>query len=209
MASVEQRRLERIARRVSYKLRQALEILHQELGWFNEEELENTPYRIAKYWVLELASNQCDSKEFKMFESGHDELIIVKGIHFSSLCSHHLMPFEGVVDVGYLPKEKVLGLSKIPRLVFACAAQPCLQEDLTERIVDTLLKAADPRFAIVRVEAKHSCCISRGAKARGSTMTTIAVRYDKEDELMKEGWRSLKHEFLSEVLSNNKIQGGV
>lgn len=203
MASAEQRRLERIARRVSYKLRQALDILHRELGWFNQEELENTPYRLAKYWVLELAAvnmNVDGQVELKTFDNAaYDELVIVKGIHFSSLCSHHLMPFDGVVDVGYLPSDRILGLSKIPRLVYQCASKPCLQEELTHEIVEKLMETVRPRFAIVRMEAKHSCCVHRGVKAHGSLMTTIAVRYDKTDQLMKEGWRSLKHEFLDEV----------
>ena len=114
---------------------------------------------------------------------GNDELIIVKDIEFFSLCEHHLLPFMGQVHVGYIPCDKIIGLSKIPRIVDMYSRRLQIQERLTSEICDCLTKALNASACGVVVEAKHLCCSSRGVMKQNAYMKTSALRgYFKSDE---------------------------
>lgn len=112
------------------------------------------------------------------FDAGHDELVLVRNIPFYSTCEHHLVPFHGEAHVAYLPNPdgRVTGLSKIARLVDACAKRPAVQERMTTMIVDALVSALAPRGALVVVEARHLCMEMRGVRKPGAVTVTSAVR---------------------------------
>jgi len=145
----------------------------------NREGLKKTPYRIAKSWLTELFTGYQEDPEDYMtqFEAeGYDELISVINIPFVSHCEHHVMPFTGTVDVGYIPNGRIVGLSKIPRLVNTYARRLQVQERLTSEIADAMELYLEPRGTIVVVKAVHSCMAMRGVKAVGSETVTSAVR---------------------------------
>ena len=114
---------------------------------------------------------------------GNDELIIVKDIEFFSLCEHHLLLFMGKVHVGYIPYDKLIGLSKIPRIVDMFSRRLQIQERLTSEICDSLVKVLNPIGCGVVVEAKHLCCAARGVMKQEAYMKTSALRrVFKEDK---------------------------
>ena len=114
---------------------------------------------------------------------GNDELIIVKDIEFFSLCEHHLLPFMGKVHVGYIPRNKIIGLSKIPRIVDMFSRRLQIQERLTSEICDCLVDHINASACGVVVEAKHLCCSSRGVMKQNAYMKTSALRgFFKSDE---------------------------
>ncbi len=106
---------------------------------------------------------------------GYDELVIARAIPFRTVCEHHLLPFAGVAHVGYLPAERILGLSKLARLVEHFAARPQTQERLTRQVADCLLERLRPRGAGVVLEAEHTCMTLRGVRATGATTITSAL----------------------------------
>jgi GTP cyclohydrolase I len=114
----------------------------------------------------------------KVFDAGHDELVLVRDIAVASMCEHHLVPFIGRAHVGYIPNQEgqVTGLSKLARLVDVVARRPNMQERLTSTIADTLVAALEPRGVVVVVEAEHLCMTMRGVRKPGSTTVTSAVR---------------------------------
>ena len=113
-----------------------------------------------------------------VFDEGHEEMVIVKGIEVASMCEHHLLPFHGVAHVGYIPNEmgQITGLSKLARLVDGYAKRPQVQERLTTQVADTLTARLQPRGVIVVVECEHLCMAMRGARKPGSKTVTSAVR---------------------------------
>ncbi len=111
-----------------------------------------------------------------VFDEDHDEMVVVKDIPFFSMCEHHLLPFHGKAHVAYLPSGKVLGLSKIARVVEAYAQRPQVQERLTSQIADLLMTELDALGVAVVMEASHSCMTMRGVKKAGSSMITSAMR---------------------------------
>lgn len=119
---------------------------------------------------------QEDPKEIlsRTFDEKSDEVVILRGIEFTSLCRHHLLPFSGTADVGYLPGEtgKVVGLSKLARLVDCFARRLQLQERMTRQIAESLMGHLNARGAAVVVRAKHSCMACRGVKKASATMVT-------------------------------------
>lgn len=143
---------------------------------------EETPDRVARMWEDELLSGyREDHKDlFKVFDSdGNDQLVLVKDIPFFSLCEHHMIPFYGVAHLGYIPKEKVLGLSKMARLVEVFARRLQIQERMTVEIADALEKGLEPtRGVMVVLEARHLCLEMRGVSKTGATTITSAVRGD-------------------------------
>ena len=155
---------------------------------FNDEEIQNTPRRyqgFLKEW------EQNDNLKFTVFENpGYDQLIILKDIDFSSLCSHHVLPFHGKAHVGYLPGEKICGISKLARVVDKFASRPQIQEKMTNEIADFIEEHLHPRGCMVVVEAGHDCMRIRGVKKPASTMVTSAVR----GEFLRTP--SLKDEFM-------------
>src|SRR5215469_5280744 len=106
---------------------------------------------------------------------GYDELVIARAIPFRTVCEHHLLPFSGVAHVGYVPGERILGLSKLARLVEHFAARPQTQERLTRQVADCLAERLRPRGAGVVLEAEHSCMTLRGVRATGATTMTSAL----------------------------------
>jgi len=155
---------------------------------FNEEEIQNTPGRYQGF-LNEWEKN--DNLKFTTFENpGYDQLIILKDIDFSSLCSHHVLPFHGRAHVGYLPGEKICGISKLARVVDKFASRPQIQEKMTNEIADFLENNLKPRGCIVVIEAGHDCMRIRGVKKPASCMITSAVRGEFHRN------PSLKDEFL-------------
>jgi GTP cyclohydrolase I len=142
------------------------------------EGLLGTPERVARMYAELFEGLRIDPKALLSvgFEVGHDEMVILKGIPFYSVCEHHFMPFHGVVAVGYVPDGRVVGLSKLARLVDAYARRPQIQEQLTSQIADTLMEALQPDGVAVVIEAEHLCMTARGAKKPGSRMVTSATR---------------------------------
>lgn len=152
---------------------------------FNDEELKNTPKRherFLKEWLE--GSNDFN---FTTFDNcGVNNMIIVKDITFYSLCSHHLLPFFGSVEVGYIPNEKICGLSKIARVVDKISHKPQLQERMTEEIADFLFKNLNPKGVIVIVSGEHLCMSMRGIKKPGHKTITSSVRGCFNDLNVKE-----------------------
>lgn len=108
-------------------------------------------------------------------DEGYDELVLARDIPFRTVCEHHLLPFSGVAHVGYLPRDQILGLSKLARLVGHFAARPQTQERLTRQVADSLVTHLSPRGVGVVLEAEHSCMTLRGARAIGAKTVTSAM----------------------------------
>ncbi len=143
--------------------------------------LLRTPYRVAKMYaeLLEGYSQDVDAIiNGAMFdvEYGEGEMVVVSDIEYDSMCEHHMLPFSGKVHVAYLPGRKVVGLSKIPRIVDMFARRLQVQERLTNEIANALEDSIDPSGVIVVVEGQHSCVSLRGVKKHGVNMTTTAQR---------------------------------
>ena len=155
-----------------------------------------TPKRVANMYdeLLEGYSiNPVELLNGAMFDVEYDEMVVVKDIDFYSLCEHHMLPFYGKAHVGYLPNEKVIGLSKIPRLVEMFARRLQVQERMTQQIASTLEELIQPAGIGVVVEAQHLCAAMRGVRKPNTTMTTSAVR-----GLFKKN-ASTREEFFSHV----------
>jgi len=140
--------------------------------------LKNTPQRIARMYT-ELFAGLFEDPSRHMdvgFTEKYDEMVILRNISFYSMCEHHLLPFMGKAHVAYLPRGKIIGLSKIARVVEAFALRPQLQERLTGQIADLLMEKLDAKGAAVIIEATHTCMTIRGVKKPGSVMVTSAMR---------------------------------
>lgn len=144
----------------------------------DREGLRNTPKRVARAYAERTAGLRADPQGLlrTVFKAEYNQVVLVRNIPFRSMCEHHLMPFTGHAHVAYLPDGKVLGLSKVARLVDAFALRPQLQERLTDQIADALMDGLQPRGAVCVVEATHQCMSGRGVKKEGSTMVTSAIR---------------------------------
>ncbi len=142
------------------------------------EGLLGTPERVSRMYAELFEGLRTDPRELLSvgFEVGHDEMVILKDIPFYSICEHHFMPFHGVAAVGYIPDGRIVGLSKLARLVDAYARRPQIQEQLTGQIADTLMEALHPDGVAVVIEAEHLCMTARGVKKPGSRMVTSATR---------------------------------
>ena len=123
-----------------------------------------------------------------LFESSNNEMVLVRDIEFYSLCEHHLLPFFGRVHVAYIPNKKVVGLSKIPRMVDIFARRLQIQEQLTEQIAEAISDVIKPKGVGVVVEARHMCIEMRGVQKVNSTTTTSALRgcFIKDTDTRKE-----------------------
>lgn len=138
------------------------------------EHLADTPRRVADAYAELLTPRAFDLTTFPNDE-GYDELVLARDIPFQSLCQHHLLPFLGVAHVGYIPAERILGLSKLARVVELFASGPQVQERLTQRVADWLDEHLQPKGVGVVLEAEHLCMSLRGVKAQGSRTVTSAV----------------------------------
>lgn len=136
--------------------------------------LRETPGRMARAYAELFTAAPFDLTTFPN-EEGYDELVVARDIPFRTVCEHHLLPFAGIAHVGYLPADRILGLSKLARLVEHFAARPQTQERLTKQVADALVKHLGPRGAGVVLEAEHSCMTQRGVRALGSKTVTSAL----------------------------------
>ncbi len=144
----------------------------------DREGLVETPDRVARMYAEVFAGLHHDPRTHlrKLFTQKYDELVLVKDIRFESFCEHHLLPFIGSAHVAYIPNGRVVGLSKIPRVVDTLARRPQLQERLTEDLADLLMSELNAKGVAVVIEASHSCMTIRGVRKPGSTMVTSALR---------------------------------
>ena len=138
------------------------------------EHTRETPRRVAAAYAEMLTPRSFNLTTFPNDE-GYDELVVARDIPFHSLCQHHLLPFTGVAHVGYLPGERILGLSKLARIVELFARDLQVQERLTKQISDWLQQHLQPKGVGVVIEAEHLCMSLRGVQARGSTTVTSAL----------------------------------
>ncbi|MCI0531749.1 MAG: GTP cyclohydrolase I FolE [candidate division Zixibacteria bacterium] len=144
----------------------------------NPEALKNSPGRAARaFEYLTKGYNEDIEKIVNgaIFKTDTDEIILVKNIELYSLCEHHLLPFIGKCHVGYLPKGKVLGLSKVARIVEVFARRIQLQEKLTKQIADAIMEITGARGVGVVIEAQHLCMMMRGVEKQNSVLTTSCV----------------------------------
>ncbi len=144
----------------------------------NRDGLKNTPGRIARMYSELLAGMREDPDKHlrSVFNENYDEIVLLRDIPFYSICEHHLMPFIGSAHVAYLPSGRILGVSKLARIVDCFARRLQTQERLTYQIADFLMSKLKPLGVAVVLEAAHSCMTIRGIKKPGSTMVTSAIR---------------------------------
>ena len=140
--------------------------------------LRETPARIARMYS-ELFSGLNEDPESvltKTFDEPYDEMIVLRDVPFFSMCEHHLLPFFGSADIGYIPSDRIVGLSKLARALEILSRRPQLQERLTFEVADAVEKALDPVGVAVRIQAEHLCMTMRGIKKPGSKMVTTVTR---------------------------------
>lgn len=144
----------------------------------DREGLRDTPKRVAAMYEQVFAGIAQEPAEVLAveFDEEHEEMVLVKDVPFYSMCEHHLLPFSGKAHVAYIPRGKVVGISKLARVVEAVARRPQLQERLTSAIADSIMEALTPRAVGVIVEAEHTCMAMRGVQKPGSTIVTSAMR---------------------------------
>jgi GTP cyclohydrolase IA len=140
----------------------------------DDPQLSETPHRIAAAYAELLTPLPFHPTTFPN-EDHYDELVLVRSIPFHSLCMHHLLPFHGVAHVGYLPAERIVGLSKLARVVDLCARSLQVQERLTTQIADWIQDELAPKGVGVVLEAEHSCMSLRGVQKTGATTVTSAL----------------------------------
>lgn len=142
------------------------------------EGLKDTPNRIAEMYADIFGGFYENAEEHLKvgFEEGHEEMVIAKDIPFYSMCEHHFLPFHGMAHIGYIPNGRVVGASKLSRVVDVFARRAQLQERLTSQVADTIVKVLEPRGVAVIMEAEHLCMTMRGIKKPGSKIVTSAMR---------------------------------
>ncbi len=167
-AAVDQPRIERAVR----------EILAAVGDDPDREGLRETPARVARMYAELFSGLHVDPRIYleKFFTEKYDEVVLVRDISFCSICEHHLMPFMGKAHIGYMPAGKVIGLSKLARVVEAVARRPQVQERMTEAIADLLLAELSARGVAVVIEATHTCMTVRGVRKPGSLCVTSAMK---------------------------------
>jgi GTP cyclohydrolase I len=157
----------------------AVEQIIKAIGEDSEREgLLRTPERVARMYEELLAGYRIDSEAMvndALFEISYDEMVIVRDIEFYSLCEHHMLPFLGRAHIAYFPNGRVIGLSKIPRIVDLFARRLQVQERMTRQIADFLNELLDPKGVAVVVEGLHLCAMMRGVKKHDARMTTSAM----------------------------------
>jgi GTP cyclohydrolase IA len=164
---------------VGVEIEEAVRTLLAEIGEDPDRAgLLGTPSRVRRMYE-ELAAGYRTDPEAMMngacYDVDYDEMVVVRDIGFFSLCEHHLLPFFGTVHVGYLPKGRVIGLSKIPRIVDMYAHRLQLQERLTQQVAQFLMQRVEPRGAACVIEASHMCTMMRGVKKEQARMVTSAM----------------------------------
>ena len=166
----------------------------------DREGLLRTPKRVAKAWEFFTSGYEQDIKKVlngAVFKEKYDEMVIVKDIDFFSMCEHHLLPFYGKAHIAYIPNGKIVGLSKIPRLVEVFSRRLQVQERMTQQIADTLFQTLEPDGVAVVIEARHLCMMMRGVEKQNSVATTSAMLGSFRDD------ERTRNEFLK--LINSKL----
>jgi GTP cyclohydrolase I len=147
--------------------------------------LKDTPARVARAYAEMFAGMRMTADEVltTVFDLGHDEMVLVKDMEVWSMCEHHLVPFNGVAHVGYIPSTegRITGLSKLARLVDVYARRPQVQERLTTQVADSLMEILKPRGVIAVFECEHLCMTMRGVRKPGAKTVTSAVRGQLRD----------------------------
>lgn len=167
----------------------------------DREGLRDTPNRVARMYA-ELFSGLHEDPSVqlqKFFNESYDEIVLVRDITFCSMCEHHLLPFMGKAHIAYLPNGRVIGLSKLARVVDAVARRPQVQERMTETIADLLVKHLEAKGVAVVIEAIHTCMTIRGVKKPESLCVTSAMRGVFRQNL------SSRAEVLSLILGQRKV----
>jgi GTP cyclohydrolase IA len=144
----------------------------------DREGLSETPDRVARMYEEMFSGLRKDPGALLQttFAEKYDEMVLVKNIDFESMCEHHLLPFFGKVHIAYLPNGRIVGLSKLARIVEVLSHRPQVQERMTEELADLIMQELDARGAGVVVEAAHTCMSIRGVRKSGSVCTTSAMR---------------------------------
>ncbi len=161
--------------RVERAVREILEAIGEDP---QRDGLRDTPARVARMYA-ELFSGLHEDPERHLetgFDEDHHELIALRDIPFNSMCEHHLMPFEGKAHIAYIPGGKIIGLSKLARIVDSFSRRPQVQERLTSQVADLLANKVHVKGCAVVIEAVHTCMTCRGVKKPGSVMVTSALR---------------------------------
>lgn len=173
-------KIEEIATETNPAIEAAVRTILREIGEDPEREgLQRTPLRVAKMYAELTAGYHVDPQALlngAIFHVDYDEMVIVRDIHFYSLCEHHALPFFGHAHVAYMPRGKVIGLSKIPRIVEMFARRLQVQERLTVEIADFLDAMIEPRGVAVVAQAVHLCSVMRGVRKENASMITSAMR---------------------------------
>lgn len=144
----------------------------------DREGLRATPMRVARMYAELFEGLRIDPGQYlsTAFTEVYDELVVLRDIPFNSMCEHHLMPFEGVAHIAYLPDGKIIGISKLARVVDAFSHRPQVQERLTNQIADILTESLAAKGVAVVLKATHTCMTCRGVKKSGSVMVTSSLR---------------------------------
>ena len=169
---------------ISYHFGEIMKIMGLDL---TDPSLQNTPNRVAKMYVNEVCSGLFQAPPnlttFPLDEVTSRDMVIIRNIPFNSLCEHHFQPFIGTATIAYLPKNKIMGLSKGARITDYYASRPQVQERLTAQIADHLFSELEAEGVLVMVQAEHMCMSVRGVKKHGSSTVTTAIRgnIDKQE----------------------------
>ena len=144
----------------------------------DREGLQETPARVARMYTELFQGLHDDPREHlqKFFTEKYDEMVLVRDISFNSMCEHHLLPFMGKAHIGYVPNGKVIGLSKLARVVESVSRRPQVQERMTEEIANLLVEELNAKGVAVVVEATHTCMTVRGVRKPGSLCVTSAMK---------------------------------
>ena len=144
----------------------------------DREGLQETPARVARMYAELMSGLHDDPRKHlrKFFTEKYDEMVLVRDISFNSMCEHHLLPFMGHAHIGYIPDGKVIGLSKLARVVEAVSRRPQVQERMTEEIADLLVSELHVKGVAVVIEATHTCMTIRGIRKPGSLCVTSAMK---------------------------------
>ena len=184
--SVDTKRIEKAVREILLAVGEDIE----------REGLKKTPERVARMYAELLAGMQKDPEKHlrSVFTENYEEIVLLREIPFYSICEHHLMPFIGKAHVAYLPSGRILGISKLARIVDCFARRLQAQERLTYQIADFIMNKLEPQGVAVVLEASHSCMTIRGIKKPGSAMVTSALRgIFKRDPKSRSEIMSLMH----------------
>jgi GTP cyclohydrolase I len=179
--------------RIKAAVIQLLEAIGDDPG---REGLLETPRRISEMYEEIFGGLLIDPTEYLKvgFEVAHDEMVILRNIPFYSMCEHHFLPFHGEAHVGYVPDGRVVGVSKLARVVDGFARRPQIQEQLTSQVAEAIMETLHPDGVAVVIEAEHLCMTMRGVKKPGSRMVTSAMRGQfKRSSVTRAEFLSLVH----------------